>query len=200
MDNKIIKIDFENLTEVELERVQQEISLQKQKILDKRVREIENWRKQKDAEDKIKDEKLNEAEEKISVLMDENKDIKSKINTIEFADDGSMEALTKACKQRILNLLGGEIGSPQYIILYRHCLADLQGKIKKDLGGKNKLGKIHIDDFQVAMTLARRYTLNRARITKKIEELERKQSNGTLSPEMSKALDLTIEWKEARGM
>lgn len=200
MENKMIKIDFENCTPDELQRIQEEVRLQQQKKLDRRVAEIENWKKQKDSEDKIKDEKLQEAEEKIGILIDENKDIKSKINTIEFADDGSMEALTKTCKQRILNLLGGDIGSPQYTILYRHCLADLQGKIKKDLGSKNKLGKIHIDDFQVAMTLARRYTLNRARITKKIEELERKQSNGMLSPELSRSLDLTIEWKELRGI
>lgn len=200
MENKVINIDFGNYTEEELNLIEEKAKEYKKKSLDRRVAELENWKSQTESRMRLLENENEELLTKVKNSQDEIKGINTKINTIEFADDGSMEELKKACKSRIKKLLGGDMGSPQYITLYGSCLASLYSKIKEDLGGKNKLGKISIDDIDIAMKLANRYVLNRVHITKHKEKLLKHQKEGMLSPEKSRALDLTIGWLESRGI
>ena len=86
--------------------------------------------------------------------------------------------------------------TPQYILFFRTCIDDLYGSINKSLTGGKKLGRIKLEDGECAITMAKRYHLNKNRLTKKYNEYQKMQSKKILSTEKSEALDLVEEWME----
>lgn len=123
------------------------------------------------------------------------KELKDKTNVLEFEDTKTLGIIKSTAKSRISHLLGGN-DTPQYILFFRTCIEDLYGNINKSLTGGKKLGRIKVEDGECAIIMAKRYFLNKNRLTKKYNEYQKMQSKKILSAEKSKALDLVEEWME----
>ena len=66
MENALINIDFENISEAQLLEIEEKAKEARKKSLDRRVAEIENWKKQQEVEFKI-------TNNKVDILENENK-------------------------------------------------------------------------------------------------------------------------------
>ena len=93
-------------------------------------------------------------------------EIKDKTDVLEFEDRKTLGEIKKEAKARLVHKLGGT-STPQYILFFRTCISNLYGNIIDQLTGGKSLGKIKVEDGKIAITLAKRYQLNKKLLTKK---------------------------------
>ena len=198
MENVTV-IDFEKYSEEELDLFVEKAKEQKQKSLDRRITEIENWKAQ--AESKIEvvenDNKvLQEDNEKLKKGLSE---VKDKTDILEFEDTSTLGDIKKQAKSRVGYLLGGK-GKPQYNLLYRSCIMGLYENVRTSLSGGKALGKIKTEFGKGAIDMAKAYNLDRKHIKRFVQGLQQENEKGYLSVEKSKLLEDTVEWLEERGI
>lgn len=106
--------------------------------------------------------------------------IESKTNVLDFDEDGKFKELKDICKKRVFNLCGNDESNPEYILFYRTLIINIYNYLSETLH-VNRTGKIKIEDFEGAKSLARNYRPDARKINKKFETLFKAYDNGTLN-------------------
>lgn len=63
----------------------------------------------------------------------------------------------------------------------------------KNFYDKNKIGKIHIDNFNDCIKMIKRYKPSSKAVHKHLDDLQKKQDNGVLKEHVSNALDKFLD-------
>lgn len=121
-------------------------------------------------------------------------DITIKTNTLEFEDSRGLSELKTLAKKRVIKFVG-ESSSPDYILFFRPYIRNLYNKLSDDLANGKRIGKIQLEDLEVAKTLASRWSPTAKLTDNIIKNLIKKSDKHLLSDVQEKALDIYLENK-----
>lgn len=146
---------------------------------------------------------LNEKLEVINEVLTNTKnkldDIAIKTNTLEFEDSRGLSELKTLAKKRVIKFVG-ESSSPDYILFFRPYIRNLYNKLSDDLANGKRIGKIQLEDLEVAKTLASRWSPTAKLTDNIIKNLIKKSDKHLLSDVQEKALDIYLENKGGIGI
>lgn len=146
---------------------------------------------------------LNEKLEVINEVLTNTKnkldDITIKTNTLEFEDSRGLSELKTLAKKRVIKFVG-ESSSPDYILFFRPYIRNLYNKLSDDLANGKRIGKIQLEDLEVAKTLASRWSPTAKLTDNIIKNLIKKSDKHLLSDVQEKALDIYLENKGGIGI
>jgi chromosome segregation ATPase len=157
MENKVINLEFDSMNDEEMELIIQKAQEYKRKSLDKRVAELENWRKQAKSEievlrkDKVSlTEKVKELEDVIEVTKEETNQITKTLFT-----HGTQK---RELENHIHRLVYKEIGEDSLRDeLFHGCLtASCKKHINKSLN-VSQFNWIEVKDLNVAKRLSSKF-------------------------------------------
>jgi hypothetical protein len=163
MENKVLNIDFENMNEEQLLEIQEKAKNQRQKSLDRRVIELENWRIQADS-------KINVLNNNYKNLQEDNEKLTTKVEKIKQETDKVTDSLMihgierRNLEKYIHSVIYKELEKDSIKDLLFHRL--LTSKCKSHLSASltvSSFNWIKVDDIVIAKTLAMKY-LNKATI------------------------------------
>jgi len=114
--------------------------------------------------------------------------MESKLDTLEFDDEGRLQELKKTYQKRIFFLCGNDKSNPEYILFSGSLLAQINIYLRENLH-VNLVKNIRTSDFQGAMVLARNYKPDKFKMNRRFKDLFKKYEKETLTKEQKKAMD-----------
>lgn len=178
MENNILNIDFESMSEQQLELIEEKSKEYRKKTLDRRVAELENWKKQAMTEIKLLDDdnkQLKENAKKVDYLTDEYKKLKNHTDKFKILKHEVKSRASVFFAKRDTN----ELQYVEYILFYDSYISATSGK--EGIYGKlneafnvGSSGEIYEEDLAAAITVIKRWTPS-PRFRFKLLEYRRKQ-------------------------
>jgi len=154
---------------------------------DKLATLIDNFNKYKNSVDS----KLKNQDSLNIALLESSKKVEkmeSKLDTLEFDDEGRLQELKKTYQKRIFFLCGNDKSNPEYILFSGSLLAQINIYLRENLH-VNLVKNIRTSDFQGAMVLARNYKPDKFKMNRRFKDLFKKYEKETLTKEQKKAME-----------
>lgn len=169
MENRVINIDFENLTDLQIMEIEEKTREHKHKSLERRVVELENWKRQAKSEINILIESKNELMEFNKKLLE---DVESmRVKTSQVTDTLLTHGMEKRKLENVIHkLVYNEIkkDSLKDQLFHGTLTAKCKAHIEKSLG-VTAFHWIEVKDVSMAEGLAKKF-LNKVTIHNEMQK------------------------------